>query len=73
MKETPFGAIFMTFNNEKFGGDKGLKSNISVLNIVNQYDRDSRTFLIRCKQIEITMEDVDHLWSTYQQVRFHNE
>ena len=24
MKETPFGAIFMTFYNEKFEGDKGL-------------------------------------------------
>ena len=44
MKETPFSTIFMTFYNEKFGGDKGLKSDISVLKIVNQYDRDSRTF-----------------------------
>ena len=58
MKETPFGAIFMTFNNEKFGGDKGLKSNISVLKIVYQHDRDSRTFLIGGKQIKITVEDV---------------
>jgi len=58
MKETPFGAIFMTFYNEKFGGDKGLKLNISVLKIVNQYDRDSWTFLIGGKQIELTIMDV---------------
>ena len=28
MKETLFGAIFMAFYNEEFGGDKGLKSNM---------------------------------------------
>jgi len=37
MKETPFGAIFMAFYNEKYKGDKDLKSNISVLKIVDQY------------------------------------
>ena len=35
MKETSFGTTFMTLYNEKSGGDKGLKSNISVLKIVN--------------------------------------
>ena len=44
MKETPFDTIFMAFYSEKFGGDKGLKSNISVLKIVGQYDRDSSSF-----------------------------
>ena len=41
MKKIPFGAIFMAFYNEEFGADKGLKLNISVLKIVNQYDRES--------------------------------
>ena len=58
MKETPFGAIFIAFYNEDFSADKGLKSNISVLKIVDQYDRESRTFLIGGKQIELTVEDV---------------
>jgi len=31
IKEIPFGTIFMVFYTEKFRGDKGLKSNISVL------------------------------------------
>ena len=57
MKETP-AAIFISFYNEEFGADKGMKSNISVLKIVNQYDRDTRTFLIGGKQIELTAEDV---------------
>jgi len=35
MKETPFGPIFMAFYNEDFGAEKGLKSNISVLKIVD--------------------------------------
>ena len=39
MKETPFGAIFRAFYNEEFGTDKGMKSNINVLKIVDQYDR----------------------------------
>ena len=51
IKEMPFGVIFMAFYNEKFGGDKGLKSNIIVLKIVDQYDRDSKTFLIGGKQL----------------------
>ena len=34
MRDTPFGPIFMAFYSEKFGGDKGLKSNISLLKIV---------------------------------------
>ena len=38
MKEKPFGVIFMAFYNKKFGANKGLKSNISALKIVNQYD-----------------------------------
>ena len=42
MKETPFGSIFMVFYNKEFGAEKGLKSNISVLKIVDQYDRDTR-------------------------------
>ena len=57
MKDTPFGPIFMAFYNEEFGTEKGLKSNISVLKIVNQYDRDTITFLIGGKQIELTVED----------------
>ena len=44
MKETPFGTIFMVFYNKEFGADKVLKSNISVLKIVDQYNRDSRIF-----------------------------
>jgi len=51
MKETPFGAIFMAFYNEKFGADKGLKSNISVLKIVDQYDRESMTFLMGANKL----------------------
>ena len=43
MKESPFGLIFMAFYNEEFGAEKGLKLNISVLKIVDQYDRDTRT------------------------------
>ena len=35
MKETPFGPIFMAFYNEEFGAETGLKSNISVLKIVD--------------------------------------
>ena len=35
MRETPFGLIFMAFYNEEFGVEKGLKSNISVLKIVD--------------------------------------
>ena len=46
MKETPFGAIFIAFYNEEFGADKGMKSNISVLKIVDQYDREQMIFLI---------------------------
>jgi len=48
----------MAFYNEKFGAKKGLKSNISLLKIVDQYDRDTRTFRVRGKLIELTMEDV---------------
>ena len=48
----------MAFYNEKFGAEKGLKSNISLLKIVDQYDRDTRTFIIGGKQIELTVEDV---------------
>jgi len=58
MKETLFGAIFITFYNEEFGADKGMKSNISVLKIVDRYVRESRTFLIGGKLIELTVEDV---------------
>ena len=58
MKETPFGPIFMAFYNKEFGAEKGLKSNINVLKIVNQYDRNTRTFIIGGKQIELTVEDV---------------
>jgi len=58
MRKTPFGPIFMAFYNEEFGGNKGLKSDISLLKIVDQYDRKSRSFLIGGKQIELTVEDV---------------
>ena len=58
MKKTPFGLIFMAFFNEEFGAEKGLKSNISVLKLVDQYDRDTMTFRIGGKQIELTVEDV---------------
>ena len=46
MKETPVGAIFIVFYNEEFGADKSKKSNISVLKIIDQYNRESRIFLI---------------------------
>ena len=58
MRDTPFGPIFMAFYNEEFGGDKGLKSNINLLIIVDQYDRESRFFLIGGKRVELTVEDV---------------
>jgi len=51
MKKTSFGTTFVTFYSEKFGGDKGLKSNISVLKIVYQYDRDSKRLEISGKRI----------------------
>ena len=51
MKETPFGPIFMAFYNEEFGAEKGLKSKISVLKIVDQYDRITRTFLIGANEL----------------------
>ena len=51
MKETPFGPIFMAFYNEEFSAEKGLKSNISLLKIIDQYDRDTRTFRIGGKQL----------------------
>jgi len=35
MKETLFGPIFMAFYNEEFDTEKGLKSNISLLKIVD--------------------------------------
>ena len=56
MRETPFGLIFMAFYNEEFGGD--LKSNISLLKIVDLYDRESRSLLIGGKRVELTIEDV---------------
>ena len=58
MKVTLFCPIFMAFYNEEFGAEKGLKSNISLLKIVDQYDRDTRTFRIECKLIELTVKDV---------------
>jgi len=58
MRETPFGTIYMAFYSEKFRGDKSLKSNISVLKIINQYDRDSKSFQIGGKRIHLTVEDV---------------
>ena len=48
----------MAFYNEEFGAEKGLKSNVVVLRILDQYDRDTRTFRIEGKQIELTAEDV---------------
>ena len=58
MKETLFGAIFIAFYNNEFGANKDIKSNISVLKIVDQYDKESMTFLIGGKLIELTVEDV---------------
>ena len=59
MKETPFGPIFMAFYNEEFCAEKGLKSNISVLKIVDNYDRESMTFPIGGQtKIELTVDDV---------------
>ena len=58
LNNTPFGPIFMAFYNEEFGAEKGLKSNVVVLRILDQYDRDTRTFRIGGKQIELTVEDV---------------
>ena len=58
IKETPFNTIFMAFYNKEFRAEKGLKLNISVLKIVEQYDRDTRTFRIGGKEIEITVKDV---------------
>ena len=58
MKETPFNTIFMAFYIENFGEDIGLKSSISVLKIVNQYDRDSRSFQIDGKRLHLTVKDV---------------
>ena len=58
IKKTPFGPIFMAFYNEEFGVEKGLKSNITVLRILDQYDRNTMTFRIGGKQIELTVEDV---------------
>ena len=58
MKETLFGVIFIAIYNEEFGANKGMKSNVSILKIVKQYDRESRTFLIGGKLIELTIEDV---------------
>ena len=48
----------MAFYNDEFGGVKGLKSNISLLKIVDQYDRELRSFLIGGKQVELTVKDV---------------
>ena len=60
IKETPFGALFMTFYNENFADDesKGKKSNLVVLKIVDAYDRDSKSFSIGRKNIEIITKDV---------------
>jgi len=58
MKEISFHTIFMTFYSEEFRGDKGLKSNLSILKILNHYDRDSRSFEIGGKRIQLTIEDV---------------
>jgi hypothetical protein len=60
MKDTPFGALFMAFYNGDFSDDesKGYKSNVAVLRIVDAYDRDSKTFSIGGKKIQITNEDV---------------
>ena len=48
----------MAFYNEEFGGNKSLKSNINLLKIIDQYDMKSRSFLIRGKRIELTVENV---------------
>ena len=58
MKNTPFGPIFMAFYNKDFGDEKSLKSNVAVLRILDQYDRNTRTFTIGGKEIELTVEDV---------------
>ena len=58
MKNTPFGPTFIAFYNEELGIKKGFKSNISVLKIVDQYDKDSRCFEIEGKRVQLTIEDV---------------
>ena len=58
MKETSFGITLMAFYSENFGEDKSLKLNVSVLKIVDQYDRDSKSFEIGGKRIQLTVEDV---------------
>jgi len=58
MNNTPFGPIFMAFYNEEFGAEKALKSNVAVLRILDQYDRNTKTFTIGGKEIELTVEDV---------------
>ena len=58
MKDAPFGPIFMALYNEKFGTNNGLKSNISVLKIVEHYNKDLRCFDIGCKRTQLTLEDV---------------
>ena len=58
MRKTPFGPIFVAFYNEEFDGDKGLKSDIILLKIVDQYDRNSRSFLMGGKWVELTIENV---------------
>ena len=58
MKETPFGTTFMAFYCEDFIADKGMKSDIRVLKIIYQYDRDSRCFEIGGKRIQLTVENV---------------
>ena len=62
LKEIPFDTTFRAFYREEFGGDKGLKSNISVLKIVNQYDRTSRSFEISSKRIQLIVENVAHMF-----------
>ena len=58
MKDTLFCPTFMAFYSKQFGIYNGLKFNISVLKIVDQYDRDSRCFEIRGERIQLMIENV---------------
>ena len=58
MKDTPFGPSFLSFYNEKFETEKGLKSNVSVSKIVDKYNRNLRCFKISGKRIQLTKEDM---------------
>ena len=74
MKNTPFGPTFMTFYNQKFETYKGLKSNVSVLKIVDQYNRNSSCFYTGGKNNPINERGCGtYFQSTYLKSVFHYE